>query len=54
MKMEMKMGIHIWNFWKKSRDKEFIEWFEKDVFGEYLDMEGGILDELDELNMVKK
>ena len=52
--METKMGIPTWNFWKQSRDKEFVEWFEKDVFGESLDMEGGILDELDELNMVKK
>jgi len=52
--METKMGIPTWNFWKQSREKEFIEWFEKEVFGKVLELESGVLDEFDELNMVKK
>ena len=52
--METKMGIPTWNFWKQGRDKEFIEWFEIQVFGNLLNMEGGISNEFDELNMAKK
>ena len=42
--------LHDWG----SRDKEFIEWFEIQVFGNLLNMEGGISNEFDELNMAKK
>lgn len=52
--METKMGIPTWNFWKQSRKKEFIEWFEMKVFGRLLDQEVSISNEFDELNMVKK
>ena len=52
--METKMGIPTWNFWKQGRDIEFIEWFEIQVFGNILDMEGGVSNEFDELNMAKK
>jgi len=52
--METKMGMPTWNFWKQSRDREFVEWFEKQVFGEILDTEGGVSPEFEEFNMVKK
>ncbi len=52
--METKMGVPTWNFWKQGRDKDFIEWFETQVFGGALNMEGGTSSEFDELNMVKK
>jgi|TARA_Y100000994_G_scaffold77007_1_gene63602 hypothetical protein len=52
--METKMGIPTWNFWKQSRSEEFVNWFENEVFGRELEIEGGVLDEFDELNMVKK
>jgi len=52
--METKMGIPTWNFWKQSREKEFVEWFEINVFGRVLDSDGGVSNEFDELNMAKK
>ena len=52
--METKMGMPTWTFWKQGRDKEFVEWFEMKVFGRVLDQEGGISEEFDALNMVKK
>ncbi len=52
--METRMGKPTWEFWKKERDKEFVVWFEKEVFGAALVSEDISSDELDKLNMIKK
>jgi hypothetical protein len=52
--METKMGIPTWVFWKRARDKEFLEWFKIKVFVRVLDQESGTSNEFNKLNMVRK
>ena len=52
--MKTRMGKPTWEFWKKERDKEFVVWFEKEVFGAALVSDDISSDELDKLNMIKK
>ena len=28
-----RIGLNCWNFWKQSRNQNFIDWFELEVFG---------------------
>ena len=38
--MKTEMARSTWNFWKLTRDEEFISWFENEIYGEEtLDME---------------
>ena len=52
--MKTRMGKPTWEFWKKERDKEFVVWFEKEVFGATLVSNNTPSDELDKFNMIKK
>jgi len=51
--MKTRMGKPTWEFWKKERDQDFIEWFEQEVFGQTLAPDSLHAEELDKLNMVK-
>ncbi len=38
--MKTEMARSTWNFWKLTRDEDFISWFENEIYGEEtLDME---------------
>ena len=52
--MKTRMGKPTWEFWKKERDKDFVVWFEKEVFGAALKSDDTPSDELDKFNMIKK
>ncbi len=29
-----------WNYWKSTKDNEFIEWFEKEIYGDNTNING--------------
>ena len=38
--MKTEIAKVTWNYWKKTRNQDFIDWFEKEIYDEVVSEEG--------------